>query len=810
MNVKERERRSVYLARGKTLESALQESPELGCTEEYEMKTMEQKPEPEPVPAGYRAPYRSPTWRWDSPPTHSAPQGQRWASPGLQPLSRSQKVVVPVPYREPQHVPSKRPVSFPENPYSISPGGAERALPYRNSSGSFSTPGSGLGVPFSRYKPSPDRYGPPQRPLAYDPHAPLDLTSSGESSSGFTSQESTMERVKTEPMWHVPTSSRISATPGAGVVVKRPSRQDAPSRDSPNRHSKGEAQYSSHSSSNTLSSNASSNHSDERWFDPGDPAEAEPDPLAKGGSSDSGIDAATLYTPSPNSTGVKPGRPVPGVSQKALHSSATYSGLQELACRAGERRRESSPAIASGVQTKGYRTKTFPPPSTPGDPFQSRASRGVWGVSGPSKTSGPGRDSRKAGRGEESCYTPQGYKPPGAEMGRPTKAGQSGAYQLSTSAPKSLYSKSRSQASSWKRTEETSPPTNPPATACAADSKKQIDVYSKNVFGQPRLRASLRDLRSPRKTHKSTIEDDLKKLIIMDNPGADSTDRDGSPRKSLQRTFSDESICSGRRDPSYASSQLYESTAPNDLLFSSTLPLRRTHQPASHLPDKKSNISASELSLTEARDKIPLRRLDPGMMPLPDTACGLEWSSLVNAAKAYEGQALGSELPFSNAGVVWEGRSLECICLSPSTAGRFVKSRLVVKVECCQRTGRPAITLAVVQKAVSLFSLNEPVALPDLRPDPSPVHFQGPPTPRTTPTIGEDISSDLSGRIHHLEVMLRQLNSDLEKEKQDKVALLVEVANLRENNQRLQEESQTASEQLKKFSQMFGRSAERK
>lgn len=50
-------------------------------------------------------------------------------------------------------------------------------------------------------------------------------------------------------------------------------------------------------------------------------------------------------------------------------------------------------------------------------------------------------------------------------------------------------------------------------------------------------------------------------------------------------------------------------------------------------------LSASELSLTEVRDKVPpLRRLDPGLMPLPDTACGLEWSSLVNAAKAYEGK----------------------------------------------------------------------------------------------------------------------------------------------------------------------------
>lgn len=51
-------------------------------------------------------------------------------------------------------------------------------------------------------------------------------------------------------------------------------------------------------------------------------------------------------------------------------------------------------------------------------------------------------------------------------------------------------------------------------------------------------------------------------------------------------------------------------------------------------------LSASELSLTEVRDKVPpLRRLDPGLMPLPDTAGGLEWSSLVSAAKAYEGKA---------------------------------------------------------------------------------------------------------------------------------------------------------------------------
>lgn len=51
-----------------------------------------------------------------------------------------------------------------------------------------------------------------------------------------------------------------------------------------------------------------------------------------------------------------------------------------------------------------------------------------------------------------------------------------------------------------------------------------IDLSSRNVFGQPRLRASLRDLRSPRKAHKSTIEDDLKKLIIMDSTSLEQED----------------------------------------------------------------------------------------------------------------------------------------------------------------------------------------------------------------------------------------------------------------------------------------------
>lgn len=47
-----------------------------------------------------------------------------------------------------------RPVSFPETPYTASPAGADKVPPYRQPSGSFSTPGSAT---YARYKPSPER-----------------------------------------------------------------------------------------------------------------------------------------------------------------------------------------------------------------------------------------------------------------------------------------------------------------------------------------------------------------------------------------------------------------------------------------------------------------------------------------------------------------------------------------------------------------------------------------------------------------------------------------------------------------------------
>ncbi|XP_051018735.1 signal-induced proliferation-associated 1-like protein 3 [Acomys russatus] len=731
-------------------------TPRRGWPETYDMNTLEPKTEPETSTPGGRPPYRSNApWQWSGPASHNSLPATKWTAPAtpghVQSLSRLPKQTPVVPFRESQPLHSKRPVSFPETPFTASPAGADRVPPYRQPSGSFSTPGSAT---YARYKPSPERYTAAPHPLlSFDPHFIHDGTSSGDSSSGgLTSQESTMERPKPEPLWHVPAQARLSAMAGS----KHPSRQDAAGKDSPNRHSKGEPQYSSHSSSNTLSSNASSSHSEDRWFDALDPMEPEPDPFSKGGSSDSGIDT-TLYTSSPSCMSLAKA-PRPTKPHKPPGSIGLCGGGREAAGRPHptDRRREVSPAPMVAGQNKGYRPKLY-----------SSASSTPPGLVGGSRD--PPR--QPSDMGSRAGYPTQVYKTASAETARPSQLSQCSPFQLSTSVPKSFFSKQSAGHSKhpagWKRTDEP-----PPRPLPFTDTKKPVDTNAKNVFGQPRLRASLRDLRSPRKNYKSTIEDDLKKLIIMDNVGPEQErDTGQSPQKSLQRTLSDESLCSGRREPSYANPASLEPGPPSGLLFtstgtfpSSTLPARRQHQhphppsgapstgPATGngFPEKKSAISASELSLADGRER-PLRRLDPGMMPLPDTATGLEWSSLVNAAKAYE-----------------------------------------------------------VQRAVSLFSLNDPALSPDIPPAHSPVHShlsleRGPQTPRTTPTMSEEPPLDLTGKVYQLEAMLRQLHTDLQKEKQDKVVLQSEVASLRQNNQRLQEESQAASEQLRKFAELFSR-----
>lgn len=51
-------------------------------------------------------------------------------------------------------------------------------------------------------------------------------------------------------------------------------------------------------------------------------------------------------------------------------------------------------------------------------------------------------------------------------------------------------------------------------------------------------------------------------------------------------------------------------------------------------------FSASDTSLTDLHDQRRQAMPDPGLMPLPDAASDMEWSNLVDAAKAFEGKTL--------------------------------------------------------------------------------------------------------------------------------------------------------------------------
>ncbi|XP_026564809.1 signal-induced proliferation-associated 1-like protein 1 isoform X3 [Pseudonaja textilis] len=276
-----------------------------------------------------------------------------------------------------------------------------------------------------------------------------------------------------------------------------------------------------------------------------------------------------------------------------------------------------------------------------------------------------------------------------------------------------------------------------------------------NEMAHPRLRASARDLRaSPKRASKSNIEEELKKLIDLDSPTPDSQKNFKSPfpstpisRRALQRTLSDESIYSSQREhffPSRAS--LLDQALPNDVLFTSTypslpksLPLRR---PSYTLGMKSlhGEFSASDSSLTDTQEQRRQPMPDPGLMPLPDSASDLDWSNLVDAAKAFEVQR----------------------------ASFFASG---------DENHRP----------ISVASSND--------------QAEDQLAAQMKPYADKESPPSLASKVNQLESMLRILQEDLKKEKEDKANLQAEVQHLREDNLRLQEESHNASEKLKKFTE---------
>ncbi|KAM7409043.1 hypothetical protein PAMA_002653 [Pampus argenteus] len=283
----------------------------------------------------------------------------------------------------------------------------------------------------------------------------------------------------------------------------------------------------------------------------------------------------------------------------------------------------------------------------------------------------------------------------------------------------------------------------------------EISSHSRQLYAQEaacRLQATERDGKSLQRLSK----EEYLKMMLPDSPPGEDRSRKASamdslsPRRSLYRTLSDESVCSNRKGSSYASSHssMLDQAMPNDILFSttppyhSTLPPRMIHnQGASNL---RNEFWFSDGSLAD-RSKFS----DPGLMPLPDTATGLDWSHLVDAARAFEDQRVASFCTMTDM------QRAEALQISRELTRRVVEA-----------------------EGAALEAHSSP--------------------------------STLTGKVNQLEVILRQLQHDLRKEKEDKAMLQEEVQHLRQDNMRLQEESQTAAAQLRKFTEWFFHSIDKK
>uniref|UniRef100_A0A5F8GKK1 Signal induced proliferation associated 1 like 1 n=1 Tax=Monodelphis domestica TaxID=13616 RepID=A0A5F8GKK1_MONDO len=517
---------------------------------------------------------------------------------------------------------------------------------------SSSETGSGGGT--YRQKSMPEGFGMSRRsPASIDrQNTQTDIGGSGKATPSWQrSEESIADQM--EPTCHLPAVSKVlpsfRESPSGRLM-----RQDPVVHLSPNKQGHSDSHYSSHSSSNTLSSNASSAHSDEKWYD-GDRTESELNSYnyLQGTSADSGIDT-TSYGPSHGSTaslGAATSSPRSGPGKEKVaplwHSSSEVVSMAdrtlEKESHGVDRKTESS--LSLDIHSKSQPTSN--PLTRENSTFSINDAASHTSTMSSRHSASPVVFTSARSSPKEELHSATS----------PQLAPSFSSSSSSSSGPRTFYPRQGATSKyliGWKKPEGTI------NSVGFMDTRKRHQSDG-NEIAHTRLRASARDLRaSPKQTSKSTIEEDLKKLIDFESPTPESQKNfkfhglssPQSPfpstpttRRTLHRTLSDESIYSSQREHYFPSrNSILDQALPNDVLFSSTypslpksLPLRR---PSYTLGMKSlhGEFSASDSSLPDIQEPRRQPMPDPGLMPLPDSASDLDWSNLVDAAKAFEVQ----------------------------------------------------------------------------------------------------------------------------------------------------------------------------
>ncbi|XP_069854236.1 signal-induced proliferation-associated 1-like protein 2 isoform X3 [Dipodomys merriami] len=686
-------------------------SPRRGCSELCRIPMVEYKLDSEGAPCEYKTPFRrNTTW-------HRVP------TPALQPVSRASPVPGTPDRLQCQPLLPQAQAAIPRST------SFDRKLP----DGTRSSPSNQS----SSSDPGPGGSGPWRPQVGYDGcPSPLLIEHQGPGAlecDGSREHEDAMEGGRhPETKWHGPPSKVLSS------YKERALQKDGSCKDSPNKlcHM-GDKGCSSPSSSNTLSSNTSSN-SEDKHFGSGDLMDPELLGLTyiKGASTDSGIDT----TPCLSTT-------ILGPVHLASSRSLIHSRAEQWVDAVDISGPDDEPAKMYAVH--GY-------------PAAISASGAADGSMGDlSEISSHSSGSHHSGSPSAHCSKSSGS----LDSSKVYIVSHSSGQQAPGSMSKAYHRQgaANTYVIGWKKSEGSPPPEEPEVTECPRRMYSEMHDLTpaphQAVVGDP---AS--------ETQHVLSKEDFLKLMLPESPSVGEGRRkflfygNLSPRRSLYRTLSDESVCSNRRGSSFGGSRssILDQALPNDILFSTTPPYHSTlpprTQPAPSMGSLRNEFWFSDGSLSDKS-----KGTDPGLMPLPDTATGLDWSHLVDAARAFEG--LDSE------------EDLGLLCHHASCLDQRVAS---------------FCTLTDLQHGQDLEEAPELTLCVDPS---SGKEFMD--------TAGERSPSTLTGKVNQLELILRQLQTDLRKEKQDKAVLQAEVQHLRQDNLRLQEESQTATAQLRKFTEWF-------
>ncbi|XP_061098886.1 signal-induced proliferation-associated 1-like protein 1 [Conger conger] len=716
-------------------------TPRRGCSELKNMPGSDFKSGSESVSFEYKFPFRNNNNKWQR--TSSSPQQSLTASP--QSHAGTPNRAVSLGGSMGKTLSAERPAiprsvssdGRPLDPKRISPGSENYALassiligrsPHNRSSPSSLSCSSDTGSAHWRQKSMPEGFGGSRHsPLSVDRPGIGETSGSGKSTPSWPKTEDGGGARGGGDRGSADAPVSKSGPPYSGGP--RIQRQEQVIHISPKKSSQ-DSTYSAHSSSNTLSSSSSA-HSEDKWYDMGGGAGPSEQPdseingfgggILQGASADSGIDAAS-YGASHSSTSslLAPGAPGPRERAPSPWHSPTEGGRRML--------ERSPPAAESPVPPGAAEGPTRPKSAHPLMRDSSSYSIGE-------AAHASGHSSRRSSPREESATSPssQSSLPPG---------------------PKSFYPRQGATSKyliGWRK---------PGSTINSVDfgdtRKRHQGEGPEGGHHQHRARDTDREGHSPQHKGKAPAEEKLRKLITVDTPTTIRVETEisspgpGPTRRSLHRTLSDESIYRGQRLPSMADSVLEEALGSDMLFGCSTVPRSPTTRGVPlRRPSYKlgvalhGDLSASDTSLADLHDRRRQPPKDLNLMPLPDSDMdsGLDWTHLVDVAKAFEGRSTS-----------------------------FFSTR-----DLSQRRGSAA---AISQQAELLPTMPS-----------RPSHSHGEP------------SGGLAGKVTQLEALVKMLQEDLKKEREEKAKLQAQIQTLWEDNQRLQEEAQNAAAKLKKFTE---------